>query len=164
MIKDIIEANDIRQGDLVFILNTEKLMKTGWYRKVRTSNHDKGEVFYVFEKSIHPKYDPHDKTLEKSRRTRGVFHMKETTIYYGENKNKYNILVRATGISSTLIVQNDYVINFGDLNSLKDIDISKQGVNMLNDLNIIKTHVSWENKVIKSILDGKSQVDGKPLL
>lgn len=166
MIADDIRVKDVRQGDLVFILNKEKPMKTGWYRKIRESNYFYGKVkddniFFVFERAIHPKFNAQDESMSLSRKTRGVFHMKGSTIEHDEIccKGKYQILVRTTGITATKILLNDYRVTCSEaeLEELSDITITEDGIYCLEQLGLLgKKHESKLDKYIKTILEGNS--------
>lgn len=140
MIIDEIKNTSIKQGDLVFILHTEKPMKTGWYRKVRLSNESPDTMIMVFEKAIHPKFSEYDKSLEFAHRTKGVFHMTERTFTTTVYSNPYVTLAIATGVTATQIVQNNYRITCDtpDLGQLNDLTITEEGEYFLTKLNIIE--------------------------
>lgn len=142
MIKESLIENEVHRGDLVFILHRTKPMKTGWYRKSRVSNKNSTETVYVFEKPIHPNFDPNDITLTRSRKERDVFLMKNTTVSFNDNKphlNEYEILVQATGVSAVIILQNGYTIpNSINYTGLADICITDRGVDFLSLVNVIQ--------------------------
>lgn len=144
MIKDTIKEKNINFGDLVFILHKTKPMKTGWYRKVRLTHMINSNTVYVFEKSIHPNFNVYDTTLIMSKKERGVFFMKDTTLSYKDNnpnkgENEYEILVQATGITAINILQHGYTIpNTINYNCLTDINITDRGVDFLSLVNVIQ--------------------------
>lgn len=104
-----IEEKNVHQGDLVFLVNLEKPLKTGFYRKVRDYSLLSEEVSYIFEKPMHKDFDAKDETLIFSRKEKDVFIMKAKTLrdnnYYG---NKYVLLAVIRGVDTILLMQNNY--------------------------------------------------------
>lgn len=109
-----IKVSDIHQGDLVFIRHLDKPYKTGWWRKVRCADIDKGysnygKVCYVLEIPVHKAFHLH--TNDGSRQELDTYLMKEETVR-GLNKAdikangpkygpaKYEILACVKGVLS----------------------------------------------------------------
>lgn len=156
MIEKFINSKNIRVGELVFILHTLKPMKTGWYRKVSESIKG-GGYFYVFEKSIHPKFNEWDDSLSSSRKTRSIFHMGENTLRYN---GQYVILARTTGISACYIMKNKYCIRecIDRLEELGDITITTDGLEILRKLDVLydASHITQYDNYIEDIKNGLS--------
>lgn len=103
-----IEEQYIHQGDLVFLVNTEKPLKTGFYRKVRDYSSTE-EVCYILEKPLHKNFNAEDETLVSSRKEKGIFIMRAKTVrndkYYNNN---YVLLAVIRGVDTILLMQNNY--------------------------------------------------------
>lgn len=135
MIRKDISACDINLGDLVFILHKEKPTLTGWYRKIPLDMHSL-HVIYVMEKSVHPK------TNNNIKDRGSVTVIKNYTLHQHEGY-KYEVLVRATGISATLIIKNDYQVHFDDVSHLTDMIITERGMYLLQQFSLFKNQSSF---------------------
>ena len=161
-----INESSIHQGDLVFILHKEKPMKTGWYRKVKYTCEGSSDTVYVFEKSVHPKFNSNDFTLANSRKERGIFLLKASTIVqaikYGD---QYEILLRVAGVSATRIVLQDYKLTQKDFEYMtlsqnnkfnSTYEYTERGLQFLNRIFAPVDPLSDVLKFAEDIMSGSS--------
>ena len=104
--------DNVAQGDLVFILHKEKLVKSGWWRKVRCGKTSNKNVIYILEKPTHKDFNLSHEDVRNSRVEHGMCVMKQNSLSYGINViKKFNILINAKGIAQAFILQNNYLID-----------------------------------------------------
>lgn len=165
LVPEINEGN-VHQGDLVFILHKEKPMKTGWYRKVKHTCEGSSDLVYVFEKSVHPRFNSNDFTLANSRKEKGIFMLKACTIAkakkYGD---QYEILLRVAGVSATRIVLQDYKLKQEDFDSMTEDQDNKynstyeytgRGLQFLNKIFAPITPTNELMRFAEDIMSGSS--------
>lgn len=120
----------IKMRDLVLIVNTEKPLKTGWYRLLIEDEGENKEQVLVFEKPLHKDFDDEDKSLVHSRKIKGVFLMKLSTLMHDKN-SKYIVYARVRGIDSVILQRKNYSILSIDLWS-KNVDFTNDFVSLIS--------------------------------
>lgn len=108
---DEITERYINQGDLIFLLHKEKPTKNGWWRKV---NDGKNEVIYVLEKPMHKDFSLNRKEIKNSRIECNTCVMRDTTLKFGQNQGKFEVLISAGGLAQYFIMKNNYLIDLND--------------------------------------------------
>lgn len=127
------QLNDLKRGitrgDLVFIINTEKPLKTGWYRVVLECEAEKNEIVLVFEKPVHKNFKKTDNSLVHSRMVKGVFLMKKTTLMF-DDTSKYKTIAVVSGVDTVLLQNNSYDITSINQYS-KNVEVTEDFVKLV---------------------------------